>query len=42
MLLQLNKAKKIKSKNYIKYSFNIIKAENIKVEEKIFVNIKPR
>lgn len=37
MLLPLNKIKKTKNKNYIKYSFNVTKVENIKIKIKIFV-----
>lgn len=40
MLLLLNKAKRTKSKNYIKYIFNITKMENIKVERKISIKLQ--
>lgn len=37
MPLQVNKSKRIKSKNYIKYAFNMTKTENIKIEKKISI-----
>lgn len=40
MLLLLNKAKKIRNKNYIGYGFSVIKSENTKVERKVSVKHK--
>lgn len=37
MPLLLNKINKTKSKNYVKYSFSVTKAENIKVKKKLSV-----
>lgn len=36
MSLLLNKTKKIKNKNYVRYGFSMTKKENNKEEEKIF------
>lgn len=37
MLLQVIKVKKTKRQNYVRYSFSVIKLENIKVKKKVFI-----